>query len=162
MRTRELLISQYWAALEMLKQAILQCPETLWLNTEYQNPTWHIAYHVLFYTHFYLGDSEESYIPWRKHRDEIVSLKDNVKEETPFTQQELLAYLNMCREMVETQLNAIDLEAESGFYWLPFDKLELQLYNIRHIQQHTGELHERLGAQGDIEIDWVGMKPRSS
>jgi hypothetical protein len=26
------------------------------------------------------------------------------------------------------------LEAESGFHWLPFDKLELQVYNIRHIQ----------------------------
>jgi len=27
----------------------------------------------------------------------------------------------------------------SGFDWLPFDKLELQFYNIRHIMQHTGE-----------------------
>jgi hypothetical protein len=52
----------------------------------------------------------------------------------------------------------MDLEAESGFYWLPFDKLELQFYNIRHVQQHTGELCERLGAQGEIEVDWVGMK----
>ncbi len=162
MRTRELLISQYWAALEMLKQAILQCPDTLWTDAAYRNPFWHIVYHVLFYTHFYLGDSEASYIPWRKHRDEIVSLSVNVEEETPFTQQELLAYLNMCREMVETQIYAFDLEAESGFYWLPFDKLELQLYNIRHIQQHTGELHERLGARGEIEIGWVGMKPHSS
>lgn len=50
------------------------------------------------------------------------------------------------------------LHAESGFYWLPFDKLELQFYNIRHIQQHTGEHCERLGAYGEIEVGWVGMK----
>jgi hypothetical protein len=143
----------------MLKQAILQCPDALWLDTDYQNPFWHVAYHVLFYTHFYLGNSEETYIPWEKHRDGIVSLKADVAEEPPRSKGELLTYLDHCREMVEQQVPALDLEAESGFYWLPFDKLELQLYNIRHIQQHTGELHERLGARGEIEIDWVGMKP---
>jgi hypothetical protein len=51
------------------------------------------------------------------------------------------------------------LEAESGFYWLPFDKLELQFYNIRYLQQHTGELCERLGAHGELQVQWVGMKP---
>ena len=56
-------------------------------------------------------------------------------------------------------MTAMDLEAEAGFYWLPFDKLELQIYNIRHIHQHTGELCERLGAQGGIEVGWVGMGP---
>ena len=60
---------------------------------------------------------------------------------------------------MEEQVDSLDLEAESGFYWLPFDKLELQIYNIRHIQQHTGELCERLGARGDIEVGWVGTKP---
>ena len=52
----------------------------------------------------------------------------------------------------------MDLEAQSGFYWLPFGKLELQFYNIRHTQQHTGELCERLGATGDIEVAWIGTK----
>jgi len=56
-------------------------------------------------------------------------------------------------------VNRMDLEAESGFHWLPFDKLELQFYNIRHVQQHTGELSERLGAKGEIEVRWVGKKP---
>ncbi len=36
------------------------------------------------------------------------------------------------------------LDADSGFYWLPFNKFELQLYNIRHIQHHTGQLTDRL------------------
>ena len=46
-----------------------------------------------------------------------------------------------------------------GFYWLPFNKLELQFYNIRHIQQHTGELYERLGTRENIELDWVSIQP---
>jgi hypothetical protein len=57
-------------------------------------------------------------------------------------------------------VDALDLEGASGFYWLPFDKLELQFYNIRHVQHHTGELYERLGATEDVELDWVGIGPR--
>ncbi len=41
---------------------------------------------------------------------------------------------------------------------MPFSKLELQFYTIRHIQQHTGEMMERLGTRAGAEIDWVGMK----
>ncbi|NIV30349.1 MAG: hypothetical protein GWN58_12900, partial [Anaerolineae bacterium] len=74
-----------------------------------------------------------------------------------YSKEDLLAYLELCRKQVEEQVAAVDLEAESGFHWLPFDKLELQFYNIRHIQQHTGELYERLGAAGGPELHWVGM-----
>ena len=56
-------------------------------------------------------------------------------------------------------VDALDLESKSGFDWLPINKLELQFYNIRHIQQHTGELCERLGVVEDIDVGWVGMKP---
>ena len=33
---------------------------------------------------------------------------------------------------------------------------ELQIYSIRHIMQHVGELAERLGTRTGVEIDWVG------
>jgi hypothetical protein len=52
----------------------------------------------------------------------------------------------------------LDLAAESGFYWLPFDKAELQIYNIRHLQQDAGELMERLGSRAGLDVEWVGMK----
>ena len=78
--------------------------------------------------------------------------------ERPLFPKDILAYHRLCCEQVEEQVTAVDLEAESGFHWLPFDKLELQFYNIRHIQQHTGELYERLGAAGGPELRWVGMK----
>jgi len=80
----------------------------------------------------------------------------------PYSKEEIFAYHELCGEQVEERVTSLDLEAESGFHWLPFNKLELQLYNIRHIQQHTGELCERLGAKGEIEVDWVGMKPDGS
>ena len=158
MSIKESIKSQHHATLMMLRGAIEKCPNNLWVDSNYINPFWHIAYHVLFYTHFYLQPTQEDFIPWEKHRDDITSLEPSVKELEPYSKEELLEYLNLCLAQVESQVNAMNLEAESGFYWLPFNKLELQIYNIRHIQQHTGELCERLGAHGEIEVDWVGKK----
>ena len=165
MGIKESIKSQYHASLEMLKHAIVECPESLWYSSEYKNPFWHIAFHVLFYTHFYLQPSEEDFIPWEKHRGNCVSLgssEGEPAEKVPYRKEEIFAYHELCGEQVEERVTSLDLEAESGFHWLPFNKLELQIYNIRHIQQHTGELCERLGAKGEIEVDWVGMKPDGS
>jgi hypothetical protein len=163
---KDIIKSQYHASLEMLRQAVIKCPDPLWHNREYKNVFWHIAYHALFYTHLYLQASEKDFVPWAKHRDECRSLDRAPRPPRgepglgePYTKEEILEYYEICREQVEQQVVSLDLDAQSGFYWLPFSKLELQFYNIRHLQQHTGELCERLGATGDVEVDWVGMKP---
>ncbi len=36
-------------------------------------------------------------------------------------------------------------------------KAELQIYTIRHLQQHIGELMERLGSRAEVDVDWAGM-----
>lgn len=162
MGIKESFKSQYRASLEMLKQAIVECPESLWDDPEYSNPFWRVAFHALFYTHFYLHPSEGDFVPWEKHRGQFVSLRPSEEVpgvEEPYNKEEILAYLQLCLEQVGEQVDRMDLGAESGFHWLPFDKLELQFYNIRHLQQHTGELCERLGAKGDVEVDWVGARP---
>jgi hypothetical protein len=61
---------------------------------------------------------------------------------------------------MEELVDSLDFEAESGFSWLPFNKLELQFYNIRHLQQHTGELSERVGTTSEVEVKWIGAKPK--
>jgi hypothetical protein len=162
MRIKEAITSQYHASLEMLRQAIEECPESLWYSVEYQNQFWQVAYHALFYAHLYLQPSERDFIPWDRHREEFRSLRrseEGPEGREPYSKEEILEYHKLCREQVEEQITALDLDAESGFDWLPFDKLELQFYNIRHIQQHTGELCERLGATGTVEVGWVARRP---
>lgn len=154
--------SQYWASLEMLRQVILNCPDSLWAASDYKNQFWNIAYHVLFYTHLYLHPKEDDYVPWKGLRGEhrtLGSAPDADAKTDAYRKEELLAYLHFCAEQVDAMVEALELDAESGFYWLPFDKLELQFYNIRHIMQHMGELGERLGAKGEVDVRWVGMKP---
>jgi hypothetical protein len=146
----------------MLQQAIEKCPDALWNDREHKNRFWHIAYHALFYTNFYLSKSADTYTPWKHQRDECLSLETegDINAIEPYTKAELLAYVQYSQEQSEAAIDALDLEAESGFYWLPFNKLELQFYNIRHTQQHTGELCERLGTLAGIDVGWVGMKPK--
>jgi hypothetical protein len=158
MNHREAIRSQYHAALEMLRQAIIKCPEALWDNPADKNRFWHVAYHTLFYTHLYLQHTREQFKPWSGHREGYNSFRphDQSKIGEPYTKEEVMAYLEVCWEQVKEKVAALDLDAEaSGFHWLPFGKLELQLYNIRHISQHLGELMERLGAREHIDVDWV-------
>jgi hypothetical protein len=163
MDIKEIIKSQYHASLEMMRQVILKCPDSLWASSTSKNHYWRIVFHALFYTHLYLQPTEGDFVPWPKHRGESQFLgrlpwppHNEPKVEKPYDKEELLEYLAFCHAEVEARVDTLDMEKASGFNWQPFDKGELQLYNIRHLQQHIGELSERLGNQG-IEIDWIGM-----
>ncbi|MCJ7700083.1 MAG: DinB family protein [Anaerolineales bacterium] len=165
MDIQKVIQSQYLASLEMLKNAVIQCPQNMWLDPQPKNKFWHIAYHAIFYTHLYLHPSEETFKPWDKHREEYEFMgpmpwppHNLPKIGEPYTQAEVLEFLAFCQQQVTEILPALDLESDqSGFFWLPFGKLELQFYNIRHVQLHTGELCERLGTEAGIDVDWVSL-----
>ena len=147
--------SQFHASLAMLRQVIKKCPEPLWKDTAYTNPFWRVAYHTLFYTHLYLQPTFDDFVPWEKHLEKINVLDHPAGDVRAYSKAEILEYLTLCMEQLDEQVDEMDLAAESGFHWLPFNKLEVQFYNMRHIQQHTGQLCERLGAHGEIEVDWI-------
>ena len=164
MTTREIIRSQYLATLEMLNQAIQQCPEDLWVDTRFNNQFWQIAYHALFYTHLYLQPSEKNFIPRNMHYENAHRFSspepgssNEGKGDSSYPKEDILEFLDFCRNEVGEKVAKLDLEANSGFDWIPFNKQELQFYNIRHLQHHTGELCERLGTVAGIDIKWVGM-----
>jgi pimeloyl-ACP methyl ester carboxylesterase len=157
METHTILRSQYHAALAMLRQAVERCPPALWESREAGEPLWQIAYHALFYTHLYLHDSLESFSAWERHREAY--LFSETPPETPVDAPDralLLAYLDFCARQVDARVPQDDLAAASGFHWLPWSRLELHLYTIRHLQQHIGELTERLGSRAQVSVAWVG------
>ena len=164
MTTREIIKSQYRAALAMLGEAITSCPDALWDDQGSKNPFWQIAFHVLFFTHLYLQPNAREFAPWNKHRDGYESLgrRPRPPQREPYTKAQVLEYLALCQSQVEERLSFADLEARSGFDWLPFTKLELQFYNVRHIQHHTGQLADRLRTKEGIGIGWVGAKAGGS
>ena len=165
MDIKKSIASQYYASLEMLKQAVEACPEELWYDTGYTNPFWRTAFHALYYTHLYLQPTEQDFIPWQGLDEQyrvLGSSPDLEEMVEPLSKESIAAYIAFCHQEVEKQVAALDPSAESGFSWIPLDKFEHQLYSIRHIMQHTGELFERLGESGGPELHWVGGKPEET
>jgi hypothetical protein len=116
-----------------------------------------------------LQDSEKDFTPWTQHRDQYQFLgplpwppHEEPRIGEPYNKEEILEYLEICEEQVEEKTTSLTLDAESGFEWLPFGKMELQLYNIRHVQHHAGQLIDRLRTKENIEVRWAGMKPDNS
>lgn len=166
MDMKEVIKSQFHASLEILKQAVDKCPDGIWDDPDKKNRYWHIAYHALFYTHLYLQPDEGSFTAWEKHKEAYHNLgppprssDDAPRIDEPYSKEELQAYHDLCRNQIDETVDYLDLHGDSGFSWLPMSKLELQFYNIRHLQMHVGELCERLGSEAGIDVQWIGMRP---
>lgn len=163
MDTKALIQSQYRATLDMLEEAIRACPEALWTDTTFRNVFWYIAYDALHYTHLYLSDSLQTFVSWSPSHQEKEHKRNSQPSDPdqqpnngePYSKDEVLEYLAFCRQQVDERVPAIDMNAPSGFDWLPMNKLELQFYNIRHLQHHTGQLSERLRNRVDFGLHWV-------
>ena len=149
MDTKQILQSQYLASLAMLKQAVIKCPPEAWDNPQDKDKFWFVAYHTLRYAHLYLKAQKKGYPRWES--------RQHSKPGAPFSKEEILERLTKVERDVGEQIPIMDLDGASGYNWIPTNKLELQLDNIRHIQQHTGELYERLSAH-KVKLPWVSLK----
>jgi len=158
---KEEIISQYNNALHMLANVIELCPESLWNDdVNYENTYWRIVYHTLFYTALYLSKSPEHFTRWEKHETNYNRLGkmnddgEHIVITVIYTKEELGKYLQTVCAGLDESIDDATLSAPSGFEWLPMNKLELYLYNLRHIQHHTGQLVERLHTNGVTRVAW--------
>src|SRR5213075_460142 len=152
---RKSMANQYGAALKMLGEGISKCKSENWKTKVGKVAFWHVAYHVLFCTDMYLSSAIEQFVPQPFHREDYNFLErqpfppfKEVVPDRPYDKATLLGYVNTCRSKViesvkrETESS---LEGPSGFHWIPFSRAQLHLYNLRHIQHHTGALSSFLG-----------------
>jgi hypothetical protein len=153
---RTALKSQYHAVLTMLRTAIRRYPDALWTRDDgHVNPPWRIAYHTLYYAHWYLlGDS--SRLPsWTRHRRGIRRLNRPANMVRPYTKAELLAYWRICDSAVDDAVDALDLgSARSGFSWYRMSRAEHQLVSIHHIEYHQAQLGDRMRRTTGAGVNW--------
>lgn len=169
------LVSQFDAALAMLRDAIVLCPAAHWESPVAAYPVWMVAYHTLCFVDCYLSPSDEAFElrttptpaaePGQPPRAPLHPRgRAELEEEFPsrlFTRDELLGYIDICREKLRTTLAAETpeiLAGPSGFPRLRFSRAELHLYNLRHVQHHAGQLHAavRRFTAGAADPMWVG------
>ncbi len=159
------LAGQYRANLAMLRQCVTESDEATWLGGEHPRTLWRVCYHALYYTHLYLMPTEHDFVPWEKHRpctdlwDEEGVLPPLLE---PYTQTEMLEYLDWLDGKIVEFVSALDLESpESGFSWYPnLQKIDHQILNIRHLGIHLGQISERAMLGGVDEIQWKTRIPR--
>lgn len=152
-----ILISQFEAALAMHRECVARCPAEQWDAAIGKYPFWHVSYHTLMFVDCYLARTNESFVP----RPEFLPAgRAELDEEYPsrrFTQPELLAYIDVLHPQLRDTIAAETpetLQGPSGFSHLPFTRAELHLYNIRHVQHHTGQLGAFLRRIG-VSTAWV-------
>jgi hypothetical protein len=162
----QILWGQLGAALDMLENAIVACPDELWSDLS-KKPTWvsngvvgfwYVAYHTLFYLDLGLsGGVEEGFAPPApfdlKELDPAGLLPDR-----PYTKDALRAYVGHCRKKCRATLAALTEEnAKQPCRWGKFDLsfAELMLYTMRHVQHHTGQLNLMLRQQTASAPRWV-------
>ena len=164
-----MLSRQFAAAIQTLRAAINACPDDLWDDRTEGSPFWHIAYHALFFTDFYLSEHEKDFSPQSYHFDKANYLPGDYKEYggvvgTPkktFTKEQLLQYADHCLQKCEAVFNELTDEQtlkRCGFWWYELNVGEFLLNNLRHVQHHAGQLALLLRRRADIGIDWMGTK----
>lgn len=168
---RTIVWKQFGAAIDMLDDALVACPDSLWRQSVWPDPSapsertefWYVAYHTLFWLDLYLFGSEEGFAPPApfalvEQEDAIGPLPDRI-----YTKDELRGYLasvrQKCRVIIETMTDEGARQPVS-FGWMREGEVvtyvELQLYNMRHIQGHATELCLLLGQHGvQSDFDWL-------
>lgn len=156
---------QSGAAIDMLNNALRACPDQLWRdplwNHESERPEfaqfWYIAYHTLFWLDCYLSGSVEGFVPPAPFTlDELDPA--GLLPERAYSKDELLVYLQHCREKCRATIEALtDEKARQRciFAWGEVSFAEVLLYNMRHVQEHAAQLNLILGQKTGSASGWV-------
>jgi len=161
---RDTIVSQFEASLYMLNECIEKCPADQWDAAIGKYPFWHVAYHTLCLVDLYLTSGVDAFHYRPEFHPKRQSEFDGEHPSRRFDKSELVAYLAICRQKLIDKLaaeTAESLQGPSGFPWLRFSRAEAHLYNLRHVQHHTGQLSAHLRRvdpmlQDPQAVRWIG------
>jgi uncharacterized damage-inducible protein DinB len=159
---KKILAGQFEAALCMLNHCVQACPPERWEGKIANLSFRQVAYHTLFFVDAYLSPNQEAFQMRELNRR---GGDERQPKPTPgLSKEETLQYLDICRRKATEALGAEtreSLEGPSGFPRRKISRGELHIYNIRHVQHHTGQLSaflrriDRLREKEEA-LPWVG------
>lgn len=165
---REILWRQFGAAIDMFGATLRDCPDELWDKRLWEDQPdqwvaagfstfWYVAYHTLFWLDLYLtGEEEERFAPPAPF--DVVEMNPAELLPRMYTRDELLSYLAYCREKCQKLICALSNEQAyrlCRYPWGEASYVELQLYNLRHVQEHGAQLRMFLGQQANQSAGWA-------
>jgi hypothetical protein len=163
----EMLWRQFGAAIDMFGNALRDCPDELWgknlweIQPDQSLPAafsafWYLGYHTLFWLDFYLTGEEGSFAPPASF--DLAELEAGALPPRTYTKEELFGYLDYCRQKCQGVISALSNEQASRSCRFPWGELpyaELQLDNLRHVQEHGAQLRVFLGQQAGKSARWI-------
>lgn len=149
----------------MLRDAIASCPAEHWETKVANDPARFVAFHTLYSTDIYLSRNKSAF---KSHEFVMEGRGLPFGQPLPagtlprgLSQQRAIEYSNFCIAKARATLaieTEADLAGESGFGH-PLSRAEMHIYNIRHIQHHTGALAahiRRLTPEfPETGLDWI-------
>jgi hypothetical protein len=148
---------QFGAAIDMLENAMLACPDALWGDRSQRPEFWYVAFHTLFFLDLYLSDSDKGFAPPAPFTLDELDERGLLPERV-YTKEELRTYLKHGREKCRVTISVMTEEKANqrcGFEWLDHSVAEMLLYNMRHVQHHTGQLNLILRQKVDSAPRWI-------
>jgi hypothetical protein len=146
---------QFGAAIDMLDDTLTLCPDELWTSIVWEDTQdvrfgqyWFIAYHTLIWLDQYVAGAPDGFVlpaPFILH----------MLPRTPYTKEDLQLYLKACRQRCQAAIEGLteDRALEMTEWDMPY--FELQIYNLRHVQEHASQLLYVLGEHGVKGLGWV-------
>lgn len=165
----QMLWRQFGAAIDMFGEVLSDCPDELWEKRLWEDEPdqwvasgfsafWYLCYHTLFWLDLYLTGAEEGFAPPAPF--DLVEMEANEVLPRTYTREELLRYLEDCRGKCQETIGALSTEQAYRLCQFPWGELpfaELQLYNLRHVQEHAAQLRMFLGQQAGKSSGWVSQ-----
>lgn len=157
--------NQYGAAIDTLGDAIGLCPDELWTAIVWADDDdpqygqfWFVAFHTLSWLDLFLTGSREAFeLPAPFIRGGL--------PDQPYTREQITTYLAHCRAKCRATIEGLTDERAGQvcpFPWMEPTYLELQLYCMRHVMEHAGQLGYFLGQRGVVGMDWVSKARESN
>ena len=157
---------QFGAAIDMFGNALRNCPDELWEKRLWEDQPdqwvakgfstyWYLCYHTLFWLDLHLYGAEEGFSPPAPF--DLVEMEDGEVLPRTYTREELLGYLDFCRQKCHETISTMTTEQAQRLCRFPWGELtygELMLYSLRHVQEHAAQLHLFLGQKAGKSAKW--------
>jgi len=157
--SKEGLWRQFGASIDMLDNAIVACPDSLWADRGREPQYWYLVYHTLFWLDLYLSGTIEGFAPPQPYGLEELNPEGEMPAR-PYTKEQMRGYLAHCREKCRATIAGLT-EARArercAFGWGEASFAELLLYNMRHVQHGAGQLNLILRQTTDSAPRWVAV-----
>jgi len=165
---------QFGGAVDMLDNALAACPDELWAEPLWRvspesgeaanaSEFWSLAAHALRWLERYLAAAPEERFGSLEGAAALTPAPGAVLGKAE-VRGALTAHRQRCHDML-VQLTEAELIRPVTYSWIaaePITYVELQIYNLRHLQEHVAQLSLFLGLHGipDEALDWVSRADR--